>query len=60
MDQRRASVDWTRGYEKAIFQLLRKFLRDHERSRYPRNLAYISMKTRTTESLTAALLIEQV
>ena len=25
---------------------------NHERSRYPRNLGYISMKTRTTESLT--------
>ena len=35
------------------------FERDRERSRHPRNVGYISMKTRTIESLTTALPIEQ-
>ena len=32
---------------------------DHERSRHPRYLGFISLEIRATESLTAALLVEQ-
>ena len=62
---------YNNGSEKSVYRLdawirkttqqisLRIFYRDHERSRYPRNLGDMSMKTKTTESLTTALPVEQ-
>ena len=49
MGQRKASIGWTRGYEKQRSISLR----------YPRNFGCISMKTRPTESITTALVVEQ-
>ena len=59
LDQRRASVGWIVDAKRNTEHLFTIFKRNHERSRYPKNMSYISMKTWTAESLTNALPVEQ-